>query len=94
MYEGRMGYTQLRHLLALLFAVAFVAIILFSRQSYGALFGLDPSVSPQNALSSANQIPDEPVVFALIMYSESSAKEGAILMKVLPCNSSNAVSGL
>jgi hypothetical protein len=84
--------TRPRHMVALLFAVAFVAIILFSRQSYGALFGVaNPSVSPQNALS-ANQIPQEPVVFALIMYSESSAKEGAILMKVLLSNST-AVSG-
>jgi hypothetical protein len=80
-----------RHLLALLVAVAFVAIMLFSRQSHGGLFGHDPSVSPQNDLS-ANQVPDEPVVFALIMYSEGSAEEGAILMKVRLSNL-KAVSG-
>lgn len=84
MYEGRLGCsTRPRQLVVLLFAVTFVTIILLSRQYYGALFGLYQSAPSQNALSVANQHSGEPVVFALIMYSESSAKEGAILMKVL-----------
>ena len=84
MYEGRLGCsTRPRQSVVLLFAVTFVTIILLLPQYYGALFGLDPTASHQNALSAANQHSREPVVFALIMYSESSAKEGAILMKVL-----------
>jgi hypothetical protein len=86
-HEGRMGCsTRPRQIMALLLAVTFLAIVWFSQQSYGALFGLDPSVSPQDALTFANQPQAEPVVFALIMYSETSAKEGAILIKVLPSN--------
>jgi len=80
MFEGRLGCsTRPRQLAVLLFSVIFVGTILLSRQYYGALFRLGPSASPQNL----NALPTEPVVFALIMYSESSAKEGAILMKVL-----------
>jgi hypothetical protein len=77
-YEGRMAYrTRPRRLMLLLFAAAFVTIVLFSRhsQSYGAPLGFHSSASLQNAAS--------PVVFALIMFSEASAKEGAILLKVL-----------
>jgi hypothetical protein len=62
----------------LLFAAAFVTIVLFSRhsQSYGAPLGFHSSASPQNAAFL------QPVAFALIMFSEASAKEGAILLKV------------
>jgi hypothetical protein len=61
----------------LLFAAAFVTIVLFSRhsQSYGAPLGFHSSASPQNAAFL------QPVAFALIMFSEASAKEGAILLK-------------
>jgi hypothetical protein len=73
--------------MVLLFAVIFVVIILFSRRPflaepeppelYGAPLGLHASATLAQHRSA------EPVVFALIMYSESSAIEGAILMKVL-----------
>ena len=83
-----MGYrTRPRRLMVLLFAAIFVVIILFSRRpflaepefsdSYGAPPGLHASATLAQRRSA------EPVVFALIMYSESSAIEGAILMKVL-----------
>jgi hypothetical protein len=58
----------------LLFAAACATIVLFSRHpSIGASLGLH-SPSTLTAV--------EPVVFALIMFSESSATEGAILLKV------------
>ncbi|KAN0105246.1 hypothetical protein V8E52_011234 [Russula decolorans] len=57
----------------LLFAAACATIVLFSRHpSIGASLGLH-SPSTLTAV--------EPVVFALIMFSESSATEGAILLK-------------
>jgi hypothetical protein len=65
----------------LLFAAAFATIILFSRnpllaEPMGASLGFHSLSPPQNGAM-------EPVVFALIMFSESSATEGAILLKVL-----------
>jgi hypothetical protein len=76
----------------LLFAAAFATIIFFSRhpllaESTGASLGLHLPHPPQNTplLHSPNPLqntPLGPVVFALIMVSEYSAKEGAILLKV------------
>jgi hypothetical protein len=59
----------------LLFAAAFATIVLLSRHPIGTSLGLHSSSPPQNTAL-------EPVVFALIMFSESSATEGAILLKV------------
>ena len=79
-YDGRLAVrTRPRRLMFLLFAAAFATFVLFSRHSFltepiGASLGFHSS-SPQN-------IAMEPVVFALIMFSESSATEGAILLKV------------
>lgn len=81
MYDGRLTVrTRPRRLMFLLFAAAFVTIILFSRnplltEPMGASLGFGSSSSPKNSAM-------EPVVFALIMFSESSATEGAILLKV------------
>jgi len=89
----------------LLFAVAIVCVILFSRQHNHAEYAPDraplgpPSFFapklPENlppgtitmtappAIQTLIVEPSvEPVVFALVMYSEPSAKEGAILLKV------------
>jgi hypothetical protein len=80
-YDGRLAVrTRPRRLMFLLFAAAFATIVLFSRHSFltepiGASLGFHSSSPPQN-------IAMEPVVFALIMFSESSATEGAILLKV------------
>ena len=86
MYEGRLGYrTRPRRLVILLLAATFIVIVLFSRhhfppaepaQSLGAPFS--PHAGPL-----AQYPPVEPVVFALVVYSEGSATEGAILLKVL-----------
>jgi len=79
MYDGRRAVrTRPRRLMFLLFAAALALIILFSRHTLlaeptGAELGLHSPSSPQNM---------EPVVFALIMFGESSATEGAILLKV------------
>jgi hypothetical protein len=64
----------------LLFAAGLATIILLSRHSLlpepiGASLGFHSSSPPQNTAM-------EPVVFALIMFSESSATEGAVLLKV------------
>ena len=78
MYDGRLAVrTRPRRLMFLLFAAAFITIILFSRNPLpmGASLGFHLSSPPQNGAM-------EPVVFALIMFSESSATEGAILLKV------------
>lgn len=81
MKDGRLAVrTRPRRLMFLLFAAALATIILFSRHSLltepmGATLGLNSPSSPQNTAV-------EPVVFALIMFSESSAMEGAILLKV------------
>jgi hypothetical protein len=78
MYDGRLGVrSRPRRLMFLLFAAAFAMIVLFSRhpslaEPIGASLGLHSSSTPAV----------EPVVFALIMFSESSATEGAILLKV------------
>lgn len=85
MYEGRLGYrTRPRRLVILLLAATFIVIVLFSRHHFPA----EPAQSPgalfrPHADSLAPHPPVEPVVFALIMYSEGSATEGAILLKVL-----------
>jgi hypothetical protein len=88
MYEGRLAYrSRPRRLMVLLFAALFVIIILFSRQPFVA--EPEPHESRGAALGFHATSPIaqhrhvEPVVFALVMYSESSATEGAILMKVL-----------
>jgi hypothetical protein len=81
MYDGRLAVrTRPRRLMYLLFAAAFAMIVLFSRhpslaEPVGASLGLHSPSPPQNTAL-------EPVVFALIMFSESSATEGAILLKV------------
>jgi hypothetical protein len=64
----------------LLFAVAITTLLLFSQRSLFSESSLDdrpPTSSPFAAVQTT-----EPVVFALIMYSENSAREGAILLKV------------
>jgi hypothetical protein len=83
MYEGRLGYrTRPRRLVILLLAATFIVIVLFSRHHF-------PPAEPAQSLGAphagplAQYPPVEPVVFALIMYSEGSATEGAILLKVL-----------
>jgi hypothetical protein len=81
MYDGRLVAVRSRprRLMFLLFAAVLATIVLFSRhlaEPIGASLGLHSlSTSPQNTAL-------EPVVFALIMFSESSATEGAILLKV------------
>jgi hypothetical protein len=81
MYDSRLPVrTRPRRFTFLLLAAALATIILFSRHSLftspmGTSLGLHSPSSPQN-------IAMEPVVFALIMFSESSATEGAILLKV------------
>jgi len=84
------------HLMILLFAVAVATLVLFSQRpllSEYAQPGLFPRpLNPKkgSAPSTATPVmqtevverPVEPVVFALLMYSETSAKEGAILLKV------------
>jgi hypothetical protein len=84
MYDGRLAMRTRppRRLMFLLFAAVFVTIILLSRHPFlaepmGASLGLHSPFSSQNAPAAV-----EPVVFALIMFSESSAAEGAILLKV------------
>lgn len=68
----------------LLYAAVFLTIVLFSRLPFapelpdGASLGFYHPPSPP-ALARL-----QPVVFALLMYSETSAMEGAILLKVLP----------
>ncbi len=86
MYDGRLAMRTRppRRLMFLLFAAVFVIIILLSRHPFlaepmGASLGLHSPFSSQNPASLAAA---EPVVFALIMFSESSATEGAILLKV------------
>ena len=82
MYDGRLAVrSRPRRLMFLLFAAAFATIVFFSRhpllaEPIGAKLGLhSPSALTQHTAG-------EPVVFALIMFSESSATEGAILLKV------------
>jgi hypothetical protein len=81
MYDGRLAVrTRPRRLMFLLFAAAVATIILFSRhpllaEPMAASLGLHSSSLAQNSAL-------EPVVFALIMFSEASATEGAILLKV------------
>ena len=82
MVDGRLAVrSRPRRLMFLLFAAAIATIILFSRhpslaEPIGATLGLHSSFTP----SQGTMV--EPVVFALIMFSESSATEGAILLKV------------
>ena len=80
MFDGRLAARMPRRLMFLLVAVAFATVILFSRRPLlaeptGASLDLHSPSLPQNT-------PLEPVVFALIIVSEDSAKEGAILLKV------------
>ena len=72
----------------LLFAAAVAILVLFSQRPLLSEssrnprppFSLENGAAPDS--STAVQTV-EPVVFALIMYSEGSAREGAILLKVL-----------
>jgi hypothetical protein len=84
--------------MVLLFAATVTTLVLFSQraflseyiQSYRASLVLNPPNSPQDTITLTPLVaqpvvverPMEPVVFGLIMYSETSAKEGAILLKV------------
>jgi len=88
-----------RRLMMLLFAAAVATLVLFSQRSliseyfqpYQASLIPHPLIPPSSAAPTATPVmqtevverPVEPVVFALLMYSETSAKEGAILLKVL-----------
>ena len=94
-YDGRLVARSLRRpgrLMILLFAAAFATIILFSRHILPAeLTGdpldlhLPPPLQNTPFLHSPNppqNAPLEPVVFSLIVFSESSAMEGAIMLKV------------
>jgi hypothetical protein len=83
--------TRPRRLLILLFAAAVATLLLLSQrpllsgyvQPYRASPSSRPAIS-QNVVTPTVAIEHavEPVVFALIMHSEVSAKEGAILLKV------------
>lgn len=78
MYDGRLVVrSRPRRLMFLLFAAAFATIILFSRYP-----SLSDPMGSSLGLYSPSLVTVEPVTFALIMFSESSATEGAILLKV------------
>lgn len=77
----------------LLFATTVAILVLFSQRPLLSEYELvsrplttkKGSASPTATSVMQTEVverPVEPVVFALIMYSESSAKEGAILLKV------------
>jgi hypothetical protein len=80
LYDGRLPFRVRPRQMILLFAVAITTLILFSQRSLFLESSLDyrPPVSSPFAAVQAT----EPVVFALIMYSEDSAREGAVLLKV------------
>ena len=82
LYDGRLPFRVRPRQMILLFAVAIATLVLFSQLCLFSESPLDyrPPVSSPFA---AVQV-TEPVVFALIMYSENSAREGAILLKVSP----------
>ena len=85
LYDDRRSFrARSRHLIILLFGAAVAALVFFSQHSLLSESLLDPRplISPQNTVATAPSTVVEPVVFALIMYSENSAKEGAILIKV------------
>ena len=83
-------------LMILLFAAAAATLVLFSQHPllsgythpYQVSLVPRPSTALQNSATTPTvqtedlKRPVEPVVFALLMYSETSAKEGAILLKV------------
>lgn len=83
-------------LMILLFAAAATTLVLFSQHPllsgythpYQVSLVPRPSTPLEDSASALTmqtedvQRPVEPVVFALLMYSETSAKEGAILLKV------------
>jgi hypothetical protein len=90
--------TRPRRLLALLFAAAVALLFLFSKypllseqiQTYRAFVTSRPSTSQKIVSPLGSHVVPlvvvehavEPVVFALLMHSEVSAKEGAVLLKV------------
>ena len=81
MYDGRLPFrVRPRHLMILLFTAVVAILVLFSLLSESSP-DQPTSVSPQNAVTITSSTV-EPVVFALIMYSGNSAREGAILLKV------------
>jgi len=85
--------------MTLVFAAAVATLVLFSQrpliseyfQPYQDSLIPRPLIPPKgSATPTATPVmqtegvhPVEPVVFALLMYSETSAKEGAILLKVM-----------
>ena len=88
-YDGRRSSfrTRPRRLLVLLFVAALAVIAVFLERYLLS----EPSESPlypslpdtlQNVVPPSAIQPVEPVVITLIMYSEDSAREGAILLKV------------
>ncbi len=80
LYDGRLPFRVRPRQMILLFAAAITTLVLFSQRSLFLESSLDnrpPVSSPFAAVQTT-----EPVVFALIMYSENSAREGAILLKV------------
>lgn len=84
-YDGRRSFrTKPRRLIVLLFVAAVAIIALFSERHLLSESSINPglpdslqNVAPPNAIQTV-----EPVVITLIMYSEDSAREGAILLKV------------
>jgi hypothetical protein len=88
-YDSRLPFrARPRHLMLLLLAAAAATLILLSQHPLLSESSLNPrpSISLKNgaALDYATVVQTvEPVVFALIMYSEASAREGAVLLKVL-----------
>lgn len=87
-YDNRLPFrAKPRHLMFLLFAAAVATLLLLSQLPFFSSPNSRPSISAINgaALNSSTAVRTvEPVVFALIMYSESSAREGAVLLKVTP----------
>jgi hypothetical protein len=96
--DGRRPFRTrpLRRLVTLLFAAAVATLVLFSQRPLLSEYS-QPELVPRplttekgSALPTATSVmqtevverPVEPVIFALLMYSETSAKEGAILLKV------------
>ena len=72
----------------LLFAAAVATLLLLSQLERPFLLGSSlnprPSISVNNGAALNPSIAVEPVVFALIMYTEGSAREGAVLLKETP----------
>jgi len=82
MYDARLAVRKRpRRFMFLLFAAAFSTIILLSRHSLFAEHMGAASLGPHSP-SPLQNTAVEPVNFALIMFTENSANEGAILVKV------------